>query len=379
MLDLPLGGPLVDHHCHGLVRRELDRAAFESLLNEGNGAGRHGTSAFDSMLGLAVRRWCAPVLDLPGLCDPDDYLARRAELGRTEVDRRFLHASQVSDFVVDTGFEPEPICSPGHLAQLAEGRAHEVVRLEKLAQDLLAAGVDADDMPARFVDALAASTAVGAKSIAAYRTGLRLAATKPDETAVCAALRALRSEADGSVRIADHTITSWLAWTAIEAGLPLQLHVGYGDADIDLHRCDPLLLSGFLRGTRDREVPVLLLHNYPFHRHASYLAQVFDHVFIDLSLTVHNTGALSRQVIAETLELVPFGKLLYASDAFGLSELYYLGSLLFRRGLSDCLLRLVESAEMGLEDAQRLAMLVGSENARRVYSFEDPVVRVRER
>ena len=376
MLDLGLSGPLVDHHCHGLVRRELDRSAFESLLNEGSGAGRHGTSAFDSMLGLAVRRWCAPVLDLPALCDPDDYLARRAELGSTDVDRRFLRASRVSDFVVDPGFEPEPISSPDDLARLAGGRAHQVVRLEKLAQDLLGAGVGADDLPARLVEALGASSAVGAKSIAAYRTGLELSATKPDEAAVCAALRALRPGADGTVRIADGTVTSWLAWTAIEAGLPLQLHVGYGDADIDLHRCDPLLLSGFLRGTRERGVPVLLLHNYPFHRHASYLAQVFDHVFVDLSLTVHNTGALSRQVIAETLELVPFGKLLYASDAFGLSELFYLGSVLFRRGLSDCLVRLIESGEMGLEDAQRLALLVGSENARRVYSFEDPVVRV---
>ncbi len=376
MPSLALPGPSVDHHCHGLVLRELDRSAFESLLNEGSGPGRHGTSAFDSMLGLAVRRWCAPVLDLPVGCDPDDYVTRRAELGTSEVDRRFLRGTGVSDFLVDTGFEPEPITSPDALAQLAGGRPHVIVRLETLAQDLLAAGVGADDLPARLVEALNASGAVGAKSIAAYRTGLELSATKPDEAAVSAALRALRPEADGTVRIADGTVTSWLAWTAIEEGLPLQLHVGYGDSDIDLHRCDPLLLSGFLRGTREREVPVLLLHNYPFHRHASYLAQVFDHVFVDLSLTVHNTGALSRQVIAETLELVPFGKLLYASDAFGLSELYYLGSLLFRRGLWDCLVRLIESGEMGLEDAQRLALLAGSENARRVYSFEDPVVRV---
>jgi len=112
-----------------------------------------------------------------------------------------------------------------------------------------------------------------------------------------------------------------------------------------------------------------LLHNYPFHRHASYLAQVFDHVFIDLSLTVHNTGALSRRVIEETLELVPFGKLLYASDACGLSELFYLGSLLFRRGLSGCLNQLIGSGDMGLEDAQRLALQVGSGNARRVYDL----------
>ena len=44
------------------------------------------------------------------------------------------------------------------------------------------------------------------------------------------------------------------------------------------------------------------------------LAQVFDHVFMDLGLTVHNTGALSTGVLRETLELVPFGKLLFSTD-----------------------------------------------------------------
>ena len=113
----------------------------------------------------------------------------------------------------------------------------------------------------------------------------------------------------------------------------MQLHVGYGDSDVDLLRCDPLHLTPFLRATQPHGVPVLLLHNYPFHRHAAYLAQVFDHVFMDVGLSVHNTGALSRRVIEETLELVPFPKLLHSSDAFGLPELYLLGSLLFRRGL----------------------------------------------
>jgi hypothetical protein len=79
---------------------------------------------------------------------------------------------------------------------------------------------------------------------------------------------------------------------------------------------------------------VLLLHNYPFHRHAAYLAQVFPHVFVDVGLATHNSGALSVSLLRETLELAPFGKLLFSSDAFGLAELYHLGGLLFRRGLT---------------------------------------------
>ncbi|MGI8992699.1 MAG: amidohydrolase family protein [Nocardioidaceae bacterium] len=362
-------GKFIDHHCHGLVRRDLDRVGFESLLNEGTGAGPLGTSAFDSMLGLAVRRWCAPVLELPELCDAVTYVARRAELGAAEVDRRFLTAAQISDFVVDIGFEPEPISTPEELGSLAAARAHTIVRLEVVGQQLLADAVSPDAFPTVFKEALHASGAVGAKSIAAYRVGLELSGHRPDEEALGQALSRQRPSRSGAFRIADPVLISWMAWTAVEEGLPLQVHVGYGDADVDLNRCDPLLLSPFLRGTQQRGVPVLLLHNYPFHRQAAYLAQVFDHVFCDVSLAVHNTGALSRRVVAEVLELVPFGKLVYASDAFGLSELYYLGSLLFRRALDACVGDLVAAGEMGADDAIHLVDLVGSQNARRVYGL----------
>ena len=57
--------------------------------------------------------------------------------------------------------------------------------------------------------------------------------------------------------------------------------MGYGDRDIDLHRCNPLLLTALLRAIEPAGVPVMLLHNYPYHREAGYLAQVFPHVYMD--------------------------------------------------------------------------------------------------
>jgi uncharacterized protein len=360
--------PLVDHHCHGLVLRELDRAGLEALLNEGSGQAPSGTSVFDSMLGLALRRHCAPVLDLDPFADVDSYVRRRRELGPEEVARRMLAASGVTTFVVDTGFVPEPVTGPDRLAQLAGGAdAHEVIRLEQLAEQLLVEPEGAADFVARFGARLAESAAVGAKSIAAYRVGLALPATKPADDVLATALARIECEADGTIRVADPVVTAWLAWTAVEAGMPLQFHVGYGDSDIDLLDCDPLHLTGFLRATEERGVPVLLLHNYPFHRHAAYLAQVFDHVSMDVGLAVHNTGALSRTLIAEALELVPFGKLLYSSDAFGLAELYLLGSHLFLDGLTSVLDELARAGALTSSDADRVISLVTHENARRVY------------
>jgi uncharacterized protein len=162
---------------------------------------------------------------------------------------------------------------------------------------------------------------------------------------------------------------AFLVWCGVDRGLPIQFHVGYGDADVDLHRCDPLLLTDLLRAVQPAGTPIMLLHNYPFHRQAGYLAQVFPHVFVDVGLATHNLGQRAPALIAETLELVPFGKFLYSSDAFGLPELYLLGSLLFRRGLSDFLRSGLDDGAWTEDDAGRIARLAGAENARRVYGL----------
>jgi uncharacterized protein len=364
--------PFVDHHCHAVVLADMDRAEFESMLNEAAPPSRLGTTPFDSMVGLAVRRRCAPVLGLDPLCDPDTYLAHRHELGYEEVTRRLLGAAAVSDLVVDTGFEPRACSSFEQLADLSGARVHEIVRLEAIGEELLSDGVGPAEFGDRVRERLRSADAVGAKSIAAYRVGLSLPATKPTDDALANAVGEIRPQADGVYRIAQPVVNAWLAWTAIEERLPLQFHVGYGDSDLTLNECDPLLLTGFLRATQEYGVPVLLLHNYPYHRHAGYLAQVFDHVFMDIGLATHNAGALSTGLIRESLELVPFGKLLYSSDAFGLPELYFLGSVLFRDGLSTVLGSLVEAGDMTPDDAARIVSLVGNENARRVYDLADP-------
>src|SRR5689334_15914288 len=90
------GLPLVDHHCHGVRPTALDRAAFEADLTEAAGAGRWHGSLFDTQAGQAVLRWCAPLLDLPAHCDPDDYLARRTDLGPDEVNRRLVSTTGIA-------------------------------------------------------------------------------------------------------------------------------------------------------------------------------------------------------------------------------------------------------------------------------------------
>ncbi|MGH3357340.1 MAG: amidohydrolase family protein [Nocardioidaceae bacterium] len=360
---------LVDHHCHGVVTTDLDRAAFESLMNEATGPGPLGGTLFDSMLGVAIRRWCAPLLGLEQFAEPAAYIARRAALGSQEVNARFLQAADVSDFVVDSGFDPDLVTSPERTAAYAGGNGHEIIRLERIGEQALTNGARDGTFGERVRERLTDGGAIGAKSIAAYRVGLALPPQQPTTDQLVTALRTVEPGTDGTFRIAHPVLNSWLAYEAIDVGLPLQIHCGYGDNDLDLADCDPLLLTCFLRATEDRRIPVTLLHNYPYHRQAGYLAQVFGHVFMDVGLATHNSGALSRTILRESLELVPFAKMLYSSDAFGLGEFYYLGSLLFRRGLSHVLDGLVDDGELAGSDAEHITMLIARDNARRVYGL----------
>lgn len=365
---------LVDHHVHGAMKEDAEDAAFEAGFSESLWPAPAGTTHLDSQVGFAVRRWCAPVLDLPPHVDGTAYLARRRELGAREVTRRLLTASGVEWFLVETGYGAERTLEPAEMARASGAAAAEIVRLESVAEQVAASGVTAADFADRFASTLEerGRRAVGLKSVIAYRYGLDFDPEPPGADDVRrAAGRWLRRRETGELRLTDPVLLRHLLWTGAGHRLPMQFHVGYGDPDLTLHRCDPSLMTGFLRLIHHRQVPVMLLHCYPYHRTAGYLAQVFPHVYLDVGLAVNYTGARSRAVVAESLELAPFGKLLFSSDAWGPAELHHLGAVLWRRAMADVLGEWVESGEWSGADAARVAQLVGADNAKRVYRLAD--------
>ncbi len=344
------GVPLIDHHCHGVVAHDLDREGFLSFLGEGP------RGAFDSSAGLAVRRWCAPVLDLPPHAGADEYLTRRAELGWREATRRLLCGAGVSQWFLDTGFGP----GVSDFAEVAEGEIREIVRLEQVAEQT-AAELGAATTPEDIESALRhrIRNAVGLKTIAAYRCGLDF----PIAPAPPATLP--RS------RWTDPVALGWLigldARLGAEFGLPLQIHTGLGDRDLNLRDANPLLLTDFLHHTADTGLTVALLHCWPYHRHAAYLAHVFAHVRLDTGLAIPLTGHRSGAILAETLELTPFGSLLYSSDGYALPELHYLGVTLWRRALSHLLDEWIADDAITPADAESLIRNLAYDNATRTY------------
>ena len=116
-------------------RRRTARA-LEGMLTESDRPVPPWMTTFDSPVGLAVRRWCAPVLDLEPLASAEAYLERRAGLGEAEVTRRLLRASGVGRYLVETGFQADAVLTPDEMALAADAPADEVVRLEPLFEEL---------------------------------------------------------------------------------------------------------------------------------------------------------------------------------------------------------------------------------------------------
>jgi predicted TIM-barrel fold metal-dependent hydrolase len=366
---------LVDQHCHGVVADDLDRGRFAGLLTESSTS----TNSFDSMLGLAVRRWCAPRLGLPAHCSIDDYLDRRAEWGWRRVSAALLGSAGVGSWLLDTGLSAAdtPLTEPADFADLAGGTAFEVLRLESVAEEVAAKEVEV----ANFLDFVenevrdgVQAGAIALKSVVAYRTGLELPAEPPTDVEVTAAASAwLRW---GGRRLDDPMLLAWLvhlgARLSAELHVPLQLHTGFGDDDVRLHRADPALLGDFLHATKATGATIALLHTWPFHRNAGYLAHVFPHVLVDVGLAVPYVGDRAGAVLAELLELAPFRSVCFSSDGYGLPELHHLGATLWRRALGRLIDGWLADDVMTVADAEVFAGNFASGNCCRAYGLTPP-------
>src|SRR5262249_54080037 len=95
-------------------------------------------------------------------------------------------------------------------------------------------------------------------------------------------------------RLEERPLLEYLLRVALEIaagqGLPVQFHTGFGDDDADLRSANPLHLRPLLQDEALRGAPIVLLHTFPYSREAGYLAGIYSHVYVDLSLTIPFTA-----------------------------------------------------------------------------------------
>jgi uncharacterized protein len=304
-----------------------------------------------------------PLIGLAKHVAPQFYWDHRSEFTERELASLFLGSAGVSDWLVDTGIGSE-VAGVSELSALSGDRAHEIVRLEEVAEQAAQTSVDYASAFSEILHRRAAG-AVATKSILAYRGGFDGDLTEPSAAQVADAASRWRDR--GGVRCDDRVLLRFGLHQGLRLGKPLQLHVGFGDRDCDLHKTNPLYLLDFLRQCED--TPIVLLHCYPYEREAGYLAQAFNNVYLDGGLSVNYLGARGPAFIARLLEMAPFRRILYSSDGFGPAELHFLGARLWRNGIHRVLQGFVDNDEWSQPDAIRVVDLIAHENAARIYKL----------
>jgi len=372
--------PLLDHHCHGILRETPTTEAVLDHLTEAPGRASARTSPLESALGMAVRAAFARLFDIEVPLDAQEYLERRCTVSGEQLLALALEAGGVRGLLVDTGYRSEHILSPAQLEAASGVPTREVLRLEELAAQIL----EDLDSPAsyeeRLLDALGAlgGEVVAYKSVAAYRVGLDLPQSRPAPRELEMALARILEARDrgGPVRVAERAVIAATIFEVLEhRPRPLQLHVGIGDPDVRLARGRPGDLQAFVEGVAPLGARLVLLHTYPFHREAALLAHDYEHVFVDVGLALSFVGPGAERVLGEVLELAPWAKVCYSSDAFGLPELYALGAFAHRSALARVLEPLHVAGWLSEREVFHIARLIGYENALALYELSWPLAR----
>jgi uncharacterized protein len=357
LLEILNGVGLVDQHAHGILLQVDGLDAFRGLFSESPHSAQWPHAATSLTYRRAIRELAAlhrvepteqAVYEHRQAADP----ARYAE--------SLLRSTGTDWLLVDEGFPP-PGAGPDwrRMGELAGCRSAPVLRIESAAEERLDGDLAAlrEHVRARVAGARAAGYA-GLKTIAAYRSGLDVAPADPAAAEAALALTTARLDAKPLLEL--------LLWDALEANaadpLPVQVHVGFGDSDLDLTRARPAQLKPLVE--HHPHTPFVLLHCYPFVREAGWMAHVYPNVYLDLSLTIPHVSRPS-EAIREALELAPISKLLYASDAARAPELYHLAARWWRESLAEVLGDLLPSGE-----AEQAGRAILRENALALYRLE---------
>ena len=250
-----------------------------------------------------------------------------------------------------------------------------VFRIEPLIAELLKTDIGWEEFQRRYDETIAKALTEqgfkGVKSIIAYRTGLDVTplARTPDQG--FKALDAIRRGLGGGSmkQLRDHLLCRALD-LCIEHDVPMQIHTGMGDFEVNLVLCRPGYLMDLLRFRAYRSCHVLLVHTgYPYHREAAYMANVLPRVWCDLSEGIPFAANAAWEIVRGVIAMAPLSKICYGSDGFKVPEIMYSSAKLGKQAVADVLGELIDNGMLCRTDAETAAAGILAGNARELYKL----------
>uniref|UniRef100_A0A803QZE4 GS catalytic domain-containing protein n=2 Tax=Cannabis sativa TaxID=3483 RepID=A0A803QZE4_CANSA len=370
---------VVDGHAHNIV--SLD-SSFPFL---GGFSEAHGDALTHALHSLSVKRNLKDIAELYGC---ENSLRGIEEFRRVNgleaISSKCFKAAKISAILIDDGvnFDKEHDIEWHKAFSPFVGR---ILRIERLAETILDEELPGgtswtlDKFTEIFVGKLksVAGEIFGLKTIAAYRSGLEI---NPNVSKIDAEEGLTETlVASKPIRIENKNFIDFIFTQSLEVAqqfdLPMQIHTGFGDKDLDMRLSNPLHLRDVLEDKRFSKCRIVLLHaSYPFSKEASYLASVYSQVYLDFGLalpklSVH--GMISS--IKELLELAPINKVMFSTDGYAFPETYYLGAQKSREVIFSVLRDACIDGDLDIHEAVQAAKDIFAENSIRFYKLKLPV------
>lgn len=369
---------LFDAHAHNIV--DINSSLpFISCFSEAN-----GDALLHAPHTLSFKRGVKDIAELYG-CEAslqgiEEY---RNELGLEGVVAKCFEAANISAVLIDDGLTMDKMFDVEWHRRIVP-TVGRVLRIEYLAELILkeepsdGSTWTLQKFTETFIERLRseAKGSVALKSIAAYRSGLEINPNVTEKDAEEALLNLLN--AGKPVRITNKDLIDYIfvisLLTATTLDLPMQIHTGFGDKDLDLRLSSPLHLRRLLEDTRFTNSRIVLLHaSYPYSKEASYLSAVYSQVYLDFGLAIPKLsfhGMISS--VKELLELAPMKKVMFSTDGYAFPETFYLGAKGAREVLFSVLRDACEEGELSIAEAVEAAHDIFAKNAIQFYKIDAP-------
>ena len=382
--------PVLDVHAHPFLNKgSVTVEEFTNATGFGGGSEEYmvqGGVPFDETVRAELLRvkqqtvyFKRMMLDLAGYFgvdpDPEAVMAARNDAvaaGYIDYVKGLYGDAGIDTIVYDFGI-PLPILKIADVQAEQPVDIIPVFRIEPLIADLLKTDLGWTEFKHRYDETISTALSTkkyqGLKSIIAYRTGLEVSPLSRSTDQGLQALDAIRRGLGGGSmkKLRDHLLCRALE-LCMEFNVPMQIHTGMGDFEVNMPLCRPAYLMDLLRFPTFRACSVLLVHSgFPYHREAAYISNVLPRVYCDVSEGIPFAAHAAADIFRDVLAMAPLNKVCYGSDGFQVPELIYASAKLGKQALASTLQSLVSERMLTAADAQIAAAGILAGNARELY------------
>lgn len=363
--------PIYDHHAHPLsnILPIKSPEKFYCWFTESNQNEVITNNVHETLFLKSSLKWFAEFYG----CSPDinSILDSRSAYSNEKLINKFFTEIKIKKILVDydlTGL-PKPY-SLKEISSITNSEVEGILRIETLLERLINKhskfDMVIDEFNSTLTKQIENNNIKALKSIAAYRTGLQINLSSKD----LVNSEFINFKNKNISRLDNKIIIDFFVNIALNItekySFPIQFHTGFGDNDVYLRLADPLYLTPLIK--KHQNTKFIILHSgWPYHKNTAYLASVYKNVWIDLSLMIPFATTAIEPALREILGFTPLNKILFATDAFAIPEIFWLAVKWGRNSINNELSYLYKSNLLNYHEVEHAAEMILYKNSELIY------------